>query len=99
MVILALEEPKKTDLLAMPFDVPVVHNGGDSSANPARRVGGEQKLHFSVFKKGVLAPVEESAVLRDQRRNPVGIVAVDLPRETNEPRHVSGCDGLADKHG
>ena len=61
-------------------------------------VAGQEELHLGVFEEGIPARVEEFAAFRNQRGNPVGVLPVDLPRETNEPFSVCGSDDFADMH-
>ena len=78
-VVLALEEPEPAPAVVLEALEVVVDLGGDAADRPAVAQR-EEVLRAAVLEERVLAPVQELLALEDQRRDPVGLVAVQAER-------------------
>lgn len=91
-VVLALEPPKQTPLVVLEFVEVPIDMGADATDRPPIAVG-EEVLSFSVLEEGILALVQPLLQFHHQRRDPVGLVAIEPPRELDERAQlVLGAD-------
>jgi len=82
-VVDALEEAEKAAPLAMPLDMLLVENCGnapDRLAVPIRQKG----LDFIALVERMRTVADQFPLLEPQRRNPVRIVAIQLPRQAQK---------------
>ena len=87
-IVLALEEAEPAPAVVLERLEVVVDLGGDAADRPpvAQR---EEVLGAGVLEERVLPPVQELLALEQQRRHPVGRVAVQAEREPDEPTEVA----------
>ena len=77
------EEPEEPPLFFMHAVVFVVQDGGHAAHHLAVAPG-QKGLHFGDFVEGMFLPTEQLLQVVAERGNPVGIVAIKLPRELHE---------------
>jgi hypothetical protein len=81
--VLGFEHPEKSDELGVMLDVKIVVDCGDS-AHDSVALASEEKLYRCVLVKRVPGGIDQLVYVAAQRRNPVGIVAIESEGELDE---------------
>src|SRR5204862_7137923 len=99
-VVIGREEAEQPPLVALKLVEAVVHVGGDA-AHRRPAAPGQEVLGLGVLEEGVLIAVEVLLALRDQRRNPHGLVPVQSPGKADEPHELAARANRSDidRHG
>ena len=90
-IVVALEEAKEAPLLLVALDVAGIHDRRDPphiAATPGR----QERPALRPLVKGVRPEPEQFFLRHDERRHPARIVAIDSPRQLDEPLPL--CTGV-----
>ena len=92
------EETEEPDGLLVELFVPTVPDGTDPAHHrvAAQR---EKRLGLGVFVERVFVAVERVPHIQLQRRNPIGIAAIDAPRKIDKPLELATRVGRDDADG
>ena len=96
LIVDAVEESEESSAIVVMGDVSLVENRGDPPADLAVAIGQEGLARVPIVER-VLPIVDHLLLAAPQRRDPVGIVAVERPRKVEKLFFLPGsCDPLND---
>ena len=85
----SLEKPEEGRAFPMNSIMVIVKNGSDTT-NPFPLAPSQEELGRRMQEERILLPVQQILHIKQQRRNPLGIIAIDFPWEMNKLPHFTG---------